>query len=106
MLRTVLQAVCPQPQSSVRAREDTTPYPLRAVDINHFALIRPILWRFNQSGTHGILSNVIPLLRITFIIAQQMIEKTGLPKNARRSFGNASNTARFSPLTQLPRRKL
>ena len=54
--------------------------PLRAVDPNDLTLIRPIFCKFDQPGAYRILPDVLPFLRVTFIIAQKMIEETQLPK--------------------------
>jgi len=37
---------------------------------------------FDQTGTDRIVANVLPLLRVTFITAEEVIEKAGLPKSA------------------------
>jgi hypothetical protein len=49
--------------------------------VNDLALIRPpIFGKFNKSWAHRILSNVLPFLCVTFVIAQKMIEEIRLPK--------------------------
>jgi len=46
---------------------------------NDFALIRPSLRRLAQSCSYRIHSHIIPFLRVAFMAAQQMVEKTFLP---------------------------
>jgi len=58
------------------------PLQLRAVDQGDFPLISPVVRMFDQTGTDRIVANVLPLLRVTFITAEEVIEKAGLPKSA------------------------
>ena len=48
------------------------------MNLMHATKIRPILWTLNQFITHRILADVLPLLCVTFAIAQAMMKTTGL----------------------------
>ncbi len=56
----------------------------------HAPEVRPILRAFHQFGPHRILADVLPLLRITFPIAQKMMKAAGLKSSrVRMQFGEA-----------------
>ena len=60
---------------------DTRASALCAINRNDLALISPFGRQIDKSGTNGILSDVFPLLRVTFVITSQMIERPGLPQS-------------------------
>jgi len=80
-LRVRTRASTPRECGSLRVRTRAST-PSRAVDANNLTLIRPIFCRSNQSRTYGILLYVLPFLGVTFIIAQNVIEETRLPKRS------------------------
>jgi hypothetical protein len=55
---------------------------LCAIDHHKFALVRPFIGAYNQSGPHGILAHVFPFLAVTLVVTQHMIEKSRLPKRS------------------------
>src|ERR1700758_5573854 len=58
------------------------PLQLRAINHNDFALIWPVLRAFHKTGSHRILTNIIPFFGVTFVAAQNVIKKSSLPKLA------------------------
>jgi len=50
----------------------------RKMNLIHAPAIRPILQPRHQSGSHRILANILPLLRVTFAVAQPMMKSAGL----------------------------
>ena len=50
-----------------------------AIERDDFAGERPFLRVADKSSTHRILPHIIPLLRIAFIVSQDMIEEAALP---------------------------
>ena len=50
----------------------------RKMNLMHTPEIRPILWFCNELGPHRILANVLPLLRVTFVVAQSVVKTAGL----------------------------
>ena len=51
----------------------------RAIDVNDFALVRPIFPAVNQACTNWISADIFPFLRVAFIVAQHVIEESFLP---------------------------
>jgi hypothetical protein len=66
--------------SSVVAAAVTGGRSSRVLNRHNFTLKRPILCRADQASTHRIFANIIPFLRVTFGIADQVIKKSALPK--------------------------
>jgi hypothetical protein len=50
------------------------------LNLHNFTLKWPILCRANQASTNKIFANIIPFLRVTFGIVDQVIKKSTLPK--------------------------
>jgi hypothetical protein len=61
---------------------DATTRELRAIDVDDFTGIRPILGGSDQPGTHRIFANVAPFFAIRLIAPEQAIEKPRLPKRS------------------------
>ena len=81
----VVEAACPQAHNSwargcasgharlytiAPARADTRLYMLCAVDIDDFALIRPIFRAVHEARANWIFADVFPFLRVAFIVSQ------------------------------------
>jgi hypothetical protein len=50
------------------------------LNLQNFTLKRPILCRADQASTNRIFANIIPFLRVTFGIANEVIKKSASPK--------------------------
>jgi hypothetical protein len=47
----------------------------------HASEIRPILGTRHQPGAHRILANILPLLRVAFVVSQAMMKPAGLKRS-------------------------
>jgi len=52
----------------------------RSIDHDDFSLVWPVIRSLHEAGPNWIISNVVPLLCITFVAAQNVIKKSRLPK--------------------------
>ena len=59
---------------------DATTGELHAIDVDDFARVRPIFRPGDEFGALGILANVIPFRTVRYVIPEQTIEKSRLPK--------------------------
>lgn len=54
---------------------------LCSIDDDDFSLIRPFVRRFDKASADRIVTNVVPLLSVTLVASQHMIEESRLPKS-------------------------
>jgi hypothetical protein len=55
----------------------------RSIDHDDFSLVWPVIRVLHEAGPNRIISNVVPLLCVAFVAAEDVIKKSRLPKTRR-----------------------